>query len=257
MATPREYVEQAAKYIGSGGNLFNDWAGLQRGTAWCATFQGFVGIHDLGMKWRRDASAAGFAAQFRRIDDSEVQAGDMVFFNWNGIPKVAWDENSHVAVVESFNHSTGMFTVIEGNGSGSLCRRTTYNNNATYFTAFFRPEYDTEGDKLVPPYDWVRRLQFECNLQGFSEQPEDGVPGPVTLAGCCPLRKGDEGNITHMLQEILEHYGYYCGGADGVFGAWTEGDESNGTGVRGFQKARGLAVDGWVGQETWAEILGL
>ena len=31
--------------------------------------------------------------------------------------------------------------------------------------------------------DWVRRLQQECNNQGFSKQAIDGIPGPATLAG--------------------------------------------------------------------------
>lgn len=42
---------------------------------------------------------------------------------------------------------------------------------------------------------WVRRLQAECNKQGFSNQSVDGIAGPNTLKGCPTLRKGAKGNI--------------------------------------------------------------
>lgn len=100
---------------------------------------------------------------------------------------------------------------------------------------------------------WTRELQAECNAQGFSSQAVDGIPGPVTLAGCPTLRQGARGNITRLMQAKLISLGYPVGsyGADGVFGAGTA------SGVRAFQAARGLVVDGIVGQDTWRKLLGL
>ena len=99
--------------------------------------------------------------------------------------------------------------------------------------------------------DWIRRLQQECNNQGFSKQNVDGIPGPATLAGCPTLRKGASGNITKLLQEKLVKLGYNTNGVDGIFGSGTY------SAVREFQKTRGLSADGIVGQNTWRKLLNL
>ena len=99
--------------------------------------------------------------------------------------------------------------------------------------------------------DWVRRLQNECNIQGFSSQKVDGIAGPNTLKGCPMLRKGAQGNITKLLQEKLVSLGYSTNGVDGIFGSGTY------SAVREFQKTRGLSPDGIVGQNTWRKLLNL
>ena len=99
--------------------------------------------------------------------------------------------------------------------------------------------------------DWVKRLQQECNNQGFSKQNVDGIPGPATLAGCPVIRKGAKGNITKLLQERLVKIGYNTNGIDGIFGSGTY------SAVRDFQKTRGLSADGIVGQNTWRKLLNL
>lgn len=99
--------------------------------------------------------------------------------------------------------------------------------------------------------DWIRRLQQECNAQGFSNQKVDGIAGPNTLKGCPMLRKGAQGNITKLLQEKLVKLGYSTNGVDGIFGSGTY------TAVREFQKTRGLSADGIVGQNTWRKLLNL
>ena len=99
--------------------------------------------------------------------------------------------------------------------------------------------------------DWVRRLQAECNKQGFSNQVVDGIPGKNTLNGCPTLRKGATGNITKLLQEKLTALGYGTNGVDGIFGNGTK------NAVIRYQKAKGLSADGIVGQNTWRKLLGL
>lgn len=101
--------------------------------------------------------------------------------------------------------------------------------------------------------NWIKRLQQECNNQGYSNQKVDGVAGPATLAGCPTVRKGAKGNITKLIQEKLLSLGYKLPkwGADGSFGGETV------DAVKLFQEAKGLSVDGVVGQNTWRKLLNL
>ena len=101
--------------------------------------------------------------------------------------------------------------------------------------------------------DWVRRLQKECNAQGFSDQKVDGKEGPDTLEGCPLVKEGASGGITELIQEYLIAHGYSCGaaGADRKFGSGTA------SAVRAYQKDHDLSVDGDVGPKTWASFLGL
>ena len=109
----------------------------------------------------------------------------------------------------------------------------------------------TQSTTVNTGNDWVRRLQQECNNQGYSKQKVDGIAGPATLAGCPTLKKGASGNITKLLQEKLVTLGYSTNGVDGIFGSGTY------SAVREFQKTRGLSIDGIVGQNTWRKLLNL
>ena len=83
--------------------------------------------------------------------------------------------------------------------------------------------------------NWIKRLQEECNNQGFTSYPT--------------LRKGARGNITKLLQEKLVSLGYNTNGVDGIFGSGTE------KAVMSFQKSNGLVADGIVGKNTWEKLL--
>lgn len=99
--------------------------------------------------------------------------------------------------------------------------------------------------------DWVRRLQQECNNQGFSNQKVDGIAGVNTLNGCPTLRQGASGNITKLLQEKLVSLGYSTNGIDGIYGSGTV------NAVKSYQSSKGLSQDGVCGQATWRKLLGL
>lgn len=99
--------------------------------------------------------------------------------------------------------------------------------------------------------DWIRRLQNECNNQGFSKQVVDGLAGPNTLDGCPTLLLGNRGNITYLLQEKLVSLGYDTNGVDGIFGSGTRGA------VISYQNAEGIVADGIVGEMSWSKLLGL
>lgn len=92
--------------------------------------------------------------------------------------------------------------------------------------------------------DWIRRLQSECNKQGFSNQVVDGFAGPATLRGCPMIRQGASGAITRLLQERLVSLNYSTNGVDGIFGTGTK------AAVVRFQLNKGLSADGIVGQGT-------
>ena len=98
---------------------------------------------------------------------------------------------------------------------------------------------------------WIKRLQQECNKQGFSNQIVDGISGPNTLRGCPMMKKGARGNITKLLQEKLVSLGYNTNGIDGIFGSGTE------KAVISFQKSNGLIADGIVGKNTWRKIINI
>lgn len=97
--------------------------------------------------------------------------------------------------------------------------------------------------------DWIKRLQSECNKQGFSNQIVDGYAGPNTINGCPLVKQGARGNITKLLQEKLTTLGYGTNGVDGIFGSGTT------QAVKRFQKDRGLFADGIVGQGTWSKLI--
>lgn len=62
------------------------------------------------------------------------------------------------------------------------------------------------------------------------------------------LSWGSRGAEVVTLQQTLNNLGYWCGTADGIFGAKTY------AAVVKFQKAKGLAVDGIVGSKTRAAL---
>jgi peptidoglycan hydrolase-like protein with peptidoglycan-binding domain len=84
---------------------------------------------------------------------------------------------------------------------------------------------------------------------------QDGIVGPITWRNIDEadssepvLRKGSHGNPVRRAQNRLTLGGFDTGGVDGIFGARTE------SGVKAFQGAQGLAVDGVIGPATWAKI---
>jgi hypothetical protein len=93
---------------------------------------------------------------------------------------------------------------------------------------------------------WVRQgativveLPEPSLLEEFSGEFEQSQP---------TLRRGSQGTAVRTLQNQLTTLGFDPGQIDGIFGSRTD------TAVRGFQRARGLRVDGIVGPQTWAAL---
>ena len=86
----------------------------------------------------------------------------------------------------------------------------------------------------------------------------DGVAGSATItalfSASAPrkadgtLKRGDRGDAVVTLQKRLRELGYLTDTADGIFGDTTE------EAIKPFQKAVGLAADGWAGATTQAKL---
>lgn len=78
---------------------------------------------------------------------------------------------------------------------------------------------------------------------------QDGIAGPKTMAKCPVLKLGSRHAVLIPVQNRLNFIGHDCGAADGVFGAKTL------AGVKDFQRANGLIVDGIIGAKTWRKLV--
>lgn len=236
-------VEQAKAWLGykeSNGthkqiiDVYNSHKPLARGykvkytDAWCATFVSAVAIK-VGYTdiIPTECGCSKMIDLFKKLgawDENDARTpnpGDIIFYDWddNG----AGDNtgySDHVGIVEKV--SNGTITIIEGNCSNSVKRRTR-KVNAKYIRGYGVPKYDKET-----------------------------VSSDVTIK-LKQLSKGDKGDTVKALQSLLIGYGYSCGksGVDGDFGSNTL------TAVKQFQKDKGLTVDGVVGAETWGALLGV
>jgi len=120
----------------------------------------------------------------------------------------------------------------------------------------------------------VNYLQTALAKLGYNSGPIDGIFGPKTQTAVKSFQKakglvvdgivgnntwaaidkalllkiGSTGAAVKYLQTVLAKLGYNPGPIDGIFGPKTQ------TAVKSFQKAKGLVVDGIVGNNTWAAI---
>ena len=106
---------------------------------------------------------------------------------------------------------------------------------AKYLTS---DKYLHRGDILVKSGHTVMALQ-------------DGEYGRVRFVSIkVPvLKKKAKGAAVRALQAVLNASGFDCGEADGSFGSKTD------AAVRKYQEAKGLKVDGSVGEATWTALL--
>jgi hypothetical protein len=127
-----------------------------------------------------------------------------------------------------------------------------------YFYAYRgRPWYRVEG---VSPQVYAGYIKGA--LTGVVAPPptEPGQPPPTEpgpAPGCdpgrCPtprptISRGSTGPCVGLAQQLLLQAGFNPGPVDCIFGPQTE------SAVRQFQQARGLAVDGIIGPQTWAAL---
>lgn len=240
-----EVVKQAKTWLGlkeSDGSYkvildtYNSQEKLPRGyrmttnDAWCATFVSSVAIK-LGYTdiMPTECSCNKMIELYKNLgawvenENRTPNPGDILFYDWEDDGKGDNKGRSdHVGIVEKV--ANGKITIIEGNYSNSVKRRTLA-VNGKYIRGYAVPKYDTEPKAADPV----------CKV----ELPQ--------------LEKGDKSETVKALQLLLIGYGISCGkyGADRSFGGDTE------TAVRKYQEKNKLSVDGVVGTNTWNKLLGI
>ena len=147
----------------------------------------------------------------------------------NGIKRLKWSTNKNDRV----NHLNGCNMTVHRDYANKAC----------------------PGDYL---YERMGDIVKKVNaiLDGGSTPEPDPTPVEWDKADVMVLSNGAEGNSVLALQWLLNHWcaklgksAFYCGTADGIFGAKTE------AAVRGFQCEYGLPQTGVVDGKTWAYLL--
>lgn len=188
MATPSQYLENAARYIGVSGtdNIFNTWywghpcydPNLY---PWCATFQSYNAVHDLKMPLSASAAVSGIISQCTRVADEDALPGDYVAFNWDGDQDFSWAD--HIGVCEWLDiKGSGYFGTIEGNTNtedGEVARCTRY-NFGSYATAFFRPPYSNDERK-----DWPVQMYQSNGTKAQKWTLKKDKDGYYTITALC------------------------------------------------------------------------
>lgn len=250
-------IEQAKAWLGyneSDGthkqiiDVYNAHKPLARGyavkynDAWCATFVSAVAIK-LGYTdiIPTECGCPSMITLMQKMgiwvenENRTPNPGDIIFYDWqdsgSGDNKGGSD---HVGIVEKV--ANGKITIIEGNYSNSVKRRT-ISVNGRYIRGYGVPKYDAE----------TTTSQNTNSSTNSTTNKEDVCNVEIKV-----LKKGSKNNTVKALQTLLIGYGISCGrwGADGDFGSATD------TAVRAYQKKYGLVVDGVVGQQTWNKLLG-
>ena len=93
----------------------------------------------------------------------------------------------------------------------------------------------------------IKGLQTELNKQFNAGLVVDGIFGNLTKSACVVVEKGDEGNITYLIQAMLICKNYNLE-ADSIFGSITDSK------VKEFQKNNNLVTDGLVGKNTFEKL---
>ena len=265
-------VEQAKAWLGRNEadgthkaiiDVYNAHRPLARGykvkytDEWCATFVSAVAVQ-LGYTdiIPTECSCSKMIELLKNIgawneDDARTpNPGDLMFYDWEdsgvGDNKGSSD---HVGIVEKV--SNGKITIIEGNYSESVKRRT-LSVNGKYIRGYGVPKYDKETVKETTYKPTVKEWQKAAIADGYNF-PKYGADGEWGAECVSVARKAlvmkrrtyTNKNLTKIVQKVVGVY------ADGLCGEKTD------KAIVNYQKKNGLAADGIVGLNTWKKILGV
>lgn len=217
-------------------DTYNKHKPLARGYAvkytdnWCATFVSAVAIKlgytdiiptECGCEKMIELFKAG--GNWVEDESATPGIGWFLFYDWqdNGIgDNKGWSE--HVGIIESVVN--GIITVIEGNYSESVKRRT-LSVNSKYIRGYGVPKYDKE-----------QKTEKKYTME--------------------PLKKGSTGNDVTIFESIMKKMGYYKGKIDESFGDMCV------AACNEFQKkypecGSNGKPDGHFGAKSWAKALSL
>lgn len=211
---------------------------VQYNDAWCATFVSAVAIK-LGYTdiIPTECSCSKMIELLKKLgsweesDSRTPNPGELIFYDWHDTNPAAENKNDpdHVGIVEKVSGNT--ITVIEGNYSESVKRRTLA-VNGKYIRGYGVPKYD----------------------EATAEEKEQTAKPVVNFSlGMRNLKYGCKGEDVRALQILLKGRGYNgsMNTPDGDFGPRTRGA------VEAYQKAKGLTVDGIAGEETLSSLWGV
>lgn len=228
-AGKKNYTKYNRDYVAWG-------AGGMQPMEWCGAFASWCFVKAFGLEKAKELLCGGLyqytptgayrfrqKGQYIKRGEGKPQKGDVVFF-WSTKKKrightgiVYKVDSKYVYTIEG--NTSGASTLVE-NGGG--VKKKSYKLTSTYIDGYGRPNYDAEE---------VKTVDIAMN----------------------ELRNGAEGEQVKTLQILLNaKLGKKLKKAltiDGDFGKNTL------AAVEQYQKLNGLAVDGWVGKNTWNSLL--
>ena len=223
MATAEDILKVAKSQIGNNGDKYCKEYGTK--TAWCVIFVWWVFKHanasDLFGKKCALCSKLYYQHESQAVEFDQLQAGDVVFFDWSGEKKAF----NHVGLVES--RSGSYINTVEGNASNAVRKRT---RSKKYVSHAYRPAYDNNST---------------------TKDTDDFNGGTTVNIEMKVLKNGSSGYQVKTLQRLLMSYGFNLSpyGIDGKFGNLTE------TRLKEYQQKNGLTADGICGANTWDKLL--
>ena len=211
---------------------------------WCAAFVSAVGaacgLTDIILpECSCDRMIALYKARglWQEGDAYAAKPGDLIFYDWDG-DRVS----DHVGLVVAVEGE--YLRVVEGNKSDAVGERRVHMDNAC-IRGYGQPDYATHATEEATVGAAISRPQTTVQPVGAAiSRPQIALP---------TLSTGDTGETVRAAQLLLIGRGCRCGpcGADGEFGAGTKG------GVMSYQRGHALTLDGVIGAETWASLLGV
>lgn len=238
------------------GNFYNT---PKQGYMWCDVFVDWCFVAAFGPQIGREiifqpVGSAGAGCSFSlsyyqqagHFHPGDPQPGDQIFYTYQA------GEISHTGIVESV--SGGTVTVIEGNTSDSVGRRT-YQLGDSRIAGYGTPNWALVNSVSTPD---TGSQDGAAQAPAEAQPAEDiHVPGKTCDVTLPELRQGDAGKPVERLQTLLIGRGYYCGGRsyrgreqpDGEFGPATE------VAVKDLQLAAGINQDGVVGSDEWSALI--
>lgn len=218
-------------------DVFVDWAFVQaygENAALALTFQPTKAANNCG-------AGCKYSRQYYEKNGrlfNTPEPGDQIFFYSKDKTQI-----SHTGLVYDVD-SNYVYTV-EGNTSsasgvvanGGAVAKKKYKLNYAHLAGFGRPNWGEEYESAeapsvpTPPEQEIEPAVYKL--------------GDRTLKNVSPDMSGDD---VKELQTRLNALGFDCGKADGLFGNKTE------AGVKAFQKAVNIAVDGKFGQESFKAL---
>lgn len=229
MDIAKSYIGTKEEPAGSNNVIFNtDYYGREvsgDSYPWCVTYVWDIfrmaGLSEYFYNGGKCASCTTLRDFHKdRIVTDNFKYGDLIFFNFKRTTLDPLTSTCyHVGFFSSQTATT--ITTIDGNTSN-----TSEDNGGNVMKKTRMKDVVVCGIRLIGDLENVKYQT--CSL-------------PI-------IRNGYSMPATTAIQAALNALGYDCGKVDGIFGANTE------AGVRAFQKANGLSVDGRVGKDTYKKM---